>query len=107
MTQYYQISETGYPVISSIQLEGFTAYEIGKEPKELLEAIKTQEVKDKETEFRNERNRILSALDKPLWISSLTDVQKEELDVFYKALLDCTSSGVLPIIPQFCEKIVR
>lgn len=46
MRQYFQISETGYPIISPIELEGFTAYEVGKEPQVLLECIAVLEAKE-------------------------------------------------------------
>lgn len=46
MTQYYQISETGYPIISPIMLDGFTAYEVGKEPKVLRDALAVEALKD-------------------------------------------------------------
>lgn len=41
MTQYYKI-ENNYPVISPILLEGFTEYEVGEEPKELIDAFAYQ-----------------------------------------------------------------
>ena len=37
--QYYQISTTGYPVVSSIELEGFIEYTVGEEPQELVDAF--------------------------------------------------------------------
>ncbi len=46
MTQYYQISETGYPVISPIELEGFTAYEVGNEPLELKDVLSVEVLKN-------------------------------------------------------------
>lgn len=106
MKQYYKIVD-GYPVVASVQVESdFIEYEVGAEPKELADAIQATEVKEKEQVFRAERNRILSALDKPLWINSLTKAQKSELDVYYKALLDSTVTMELPAMPEFCKQIV-
>ena len=106
MTQFYKIVD-GYPVIASVQVEpDFIGYEVGAEPKELLDAIQATEVKEKEQVFRAERNRILSALDKPLWINSLPDEQKVELEVYYNALLDSTVTMELPVVPEFCKQIV-
>lgn len=56
MKQYYQLSETGYPVISPIQLEGFTEYEVGLEPAELSQAITNTKILDS-TNFTNANAR--------------------------------------------------
>lgn len=82
MTQYYQISETGYPVISSVQLEGFTVYEVGSEPKELSEAVQVQEVKElKDAEIQAAKDYLVSTdfymtVDKYI---TLSNERKEEL----------------------------
>lgn len=39
---YYQISETGYPVISPIALEGFIKYDEANKPQELIDAEAVQ-----------------------------------------------------------------
>ena len=46
--QYYQISSTGYPIISSIQLDDlFVEYIVGEEPQELIDAL----LKEQETQY--------------------------------------------------------
>lgn len=52
--QYYQISSTGYPVVSPIQLDDtFIEYTVGEEPQELvdaLEELEAQELVEKESQ---------------------------------------------------------
>ena len=62
--QYYQISSTGYPIISSIQLdEMFVEYKVGEEPQELLDALsKEQEAQDLQSKL-NEAKAYLANTD--------------------------------------------
>jgi len=62
-TQYYQISETGYPIISPIQLDGFTTYEVGSEPKELVASLKAMEAQEAQSKVNQEALAYLASTD--------------------------------------------
>lgn len=53
---YYQINNN-YPIISPIELEGFTAYEVGKEPKELQECLDALEAKEASEQLKQEASQ--------------------------------------------------
>lgn len=81
-TQYYKISETGYPVISPIQLDGFTAYEVGSEPKELSDAIQAQEIKETQEAKVQEAKAYLASTDFYMTVdkyATLSNEKQEEL----------------------------
>lgn len=63
MTQYYQISGAGYPIISPIMLDGFTTYEVGKEPKVLMDAFVAQEQIEAQAKVNAEAKTYLASTD--------------------------------------------
>lgn len=95
MTQYYQISETGYPVISSIELDGFTAYEVGKESKELSDAIEAQEVKEAQEAKVQEAKMYLASTDFYMTIDKYAtlSVEKQEELVALRAAARLVING--------------
>lgn len=49
---YYQISPTGYPIVSPIVLEGFIQYDEANKPQELIDALILQAQVDAEAESK-------------------------------------------------------
>lgn len=59
---YYQISSTGYPVISRIQLEGFIKYDEANKPQELKDAEATKALLEVQAEAKQAKQLALDSI---------------------------------------------
>lgn len=94
MTQYYQISETGYPVISSIELDGFTAYEVGSEPQELLKALDIVDLEEKESKIKSDKLVELSSITVTTSSGKVFDGREKDIPLMSGAINASTILGI-------------
>lgn len=86
MTQYYQISGTGYPIISPIMLDGFTAYEVGKEPKVLMDAFTAQERIEAQIKAKQDRVTALSCITVTTSLGKVFDGREKDIPLMSGAI---------------------
>lgn len=58
--KYYQISPTGYPIISPIVLEGFIQYDEANKPQELIDAEAAQNLLEIKLTYEKELERYMN-----------------------------------------------
>lgn len=84
MSLFYKLGVDGYPIVSPIKVEDdFIEYEVGAEPKELVDAIAYQEQLEAEVQAKAEAIAYLSSTDFYFTVdkyNQLTDDKKLELE---------------------------
>jgi len=75
---YYQISPTGYPVISQMPLEGFIQYNEANKPQVLITAETTQRLLEEKKQKRQEAKQFLQSTDYKMTVDYYATISVED-----------------------------